>query len=155
MNRATELYYDHMRQVHMDFHMPEFPLNAIRNFDAKRFVDNLERGRINMVALFSKCHFGNSFYDTKAGHKHEGLEQDFLMEAASECRRRGIFTYAYYSLCTDVRAYREHENWRYIDRAGSDSGVKGPWARLCLNTPYKEELVLDRKSTRLNSSHYS
>lgn len=142
MTRAGELYYTHMRQVHMDFHMPEFPLNAINNFDAKRFVDHLEKGRINMVALFSKCHFGNSFYDTKAGHKHEGLEQDFLMDAASECRKRGIFTYAYYSLCTDIRAYREHENWRYVDREGNYSGVNGPWGRLCLNTPYKEELVL-------------
>jgi hypothetical protein len=142
MNDTNETFFSHMRQVHMDFHMPEFPLNAINNFDAKSFVDHLERGRINMVALFSKCHFGNSFYTTVAGHKHAGLEQDFLMETASECRRRGIFTYAYYSLCTDVRAYIEHENWRYRDREGKDSGIRGPWARLCLNTPYKEELVL-------------
>lgn len=135
-------FYRHMRQVHMDFHMPEFPLEAIRNFDARAFVDHLERGRINMVALFSKCHFGNSFYDTKVGHKHAGLAADFLMEAATECRRRGIFTYAYYSLCTDVHAFEEHDNWRAIDRSGAPSGIHGPWARLCLNTPYKEELVL-------------
>ena len=126
----------------MDFHMPEFPKNAIKRFDPKSFVDHLERGKINMVALFSKCHFGNSFYNTNAGHKHSGLPQDFLMEAATECRKRGIFTYAYYSLCTDVLAYREHENWRYVKRDGAHSGVRGPWARLCLNTPYKEELVL-------------
>ncbi|MFW5995254.1 MAG: beta-galactosidase trimerization domain-containing protein, partial [Spirochaetia bacterium] len=136
------VFFDHMRQVHMDFHMPEFPLRAIESFNAKEFVDSLERGNINMVALFTKCHFGNSFYDTRAGHKHSGLEEDFLMEAASECRRRGIFTYAYYSLCTDVRAYREHENWRWVGRDGQWSGVNGPWATLCLNTPYKEELVL-------------
>ncbi len=135
-------FFSHMRQVHMDFHMPEFPINAINNFNAKRFVDHLERGKINMVALFAKCHFGNSFYDTKAGHKHSGLEKDFLMETSSECRKRGIFTYAYYSLCTDVRAYEEHENWRSRDREGNDSGIQGPWARLCLNSPYKEELVL-------------
>lgn len=126
----------------MDFHMPEFPVHAIDNFNAKQFVDHLERGRINMVALFAKCHFGNSFYDTKAGHKHSGLQQDFLMEAAGECRRRGIFTYAYYSLCTDIHAYREHENWRWVGRDGAYSGVNGPWGMLCLNTPYKEELVL-------------
>lgn len=126
----------------MDFHMPEFPVHAIDSFNAKSFVDQLERGRINMVALFAKCHFGNSFYDTKAGHKHDGLPQDFLLETASECRKRGIFTYAYYSLCTDVRAYREHENWRWVGRDGEHSGVNGPWARLCLNTPYKDELVI-------------
>jgi hypothetical protein len=64
------------------------------------------------------------------------------MEAATECRMRGIFTYAYYSLCSDVRAYLEHENWRWIGRDGEPSGVNGPWARLCLNTPYKDELVI-------------
>ncbi len=131
-----------MRAVHMDFHMPEFPVDAIKNFDAERFVDLLERGKINMVALFAKCHFGNSFYNTKCGHKHSGLKEDFLMETALECRKRGIFTYAYYSLCTDVHAYREHENWHWIGRDGNPSGVNGPWARLCLNTPYKDELVI-------------
>ncbi len=135
-------FYKHMRQVHMDFHMPEFPRNAIKNFDARRFVDHLERGKVNMVALFSKCHFGNSFYNTKAGHKHAGLEADFLMETAVECRKRGIFIYAYYSLCTDVKAFLEHENWRYLKRDGTPHPVMGPWAKLCLNTPYKEELVL-------------
>ncbi len=135
-------FFTHMRAVHMDFHMPEFPVNAITSFNATGFVDHLERGRVNMVALFAKCHFGNSFYNTKAGHKHAGLPQDFLMEASAECRKRGIFTYAYYSLCTDVKAYREHENWRWIGRDGAPSGVNGPWGRLCLNTPYKEELII-------------
>lgn len=35
---------------------------------------------------------GNSFYNTKAGHKHSGLEQDFPMEAASECREGHAWT---------------------------------------------------------------
>ena len=91
-------FRDCFRQVHMDFHMPEFPAAAIRNFNAQAFVDNLERGRVSMVALFAKGHFGNAFYNTRVGHKHSGLEQDFLMETAAECRRRGIRTLAYYSL---------------------------------------------------------
>jgi len=40
-------FFQHIRQVHMDFHMPEFPVNAINNFDARAFVDHLERGKIN------------------------------------------------------------------------------------------------------------
>ncbi len=142
MKEKASYFYQHMRQVHMDFHMPEFPVNAINNFNAKDFVDNLLRGKINMVALFAKCHFGNSFYNTKVGHKHSGLKEDFLMETAIECEKNDIFTYAYYSLCTDVKAYREHANWRYVDAEGKYSGINGPWAFLCPNTPYKEELVL-------------
>lgn len=142
MLNKNDIFYKHMRQVHMDFHMPEFPVDAIGSFDPREFVATLVKGKINMVALFAKCHFGNSFYNTRVGHKHAGLKHDFLMESATECAKHDIFTYAYYSLCTDVRAYREHENWRYVDARGSHSGVKGPWARLCPNTPYKEELVL-------------
>ena len=77
-----EWFGDHWRQVHMDFHMPEFPADAIKNFSAADFVGHLVRGKVNMVALFAKCHFGNSFYNTRVGHKHSGLANDFLMEAA-------------------------------------------------------------------------
>jgi len=141
MSRA-DWFRDHMRQVHMDFHMPEFPREAIVNFDAEQFVSQLRRGRINMVALFAKCHFGNSFYNTEAGHKHSGLEKDFLYEAAAECRRHDIRTIAYYSLCCDRRAYGEHPHWRAIRADGEAFPVSGCWGRVCINTPYREELVL-------------
>ena len=135
-------FRDHIRQVHMDFHMPEFPPLAIRNFNAVKFVDHLERGRINMVALFAKCHFGNSFYNTRVGHKHAGLPQDFLMEAATECRKRGIRTLAYYSLCTDKRSWDSNPSWRWIDGQGKASPEASFWSALCMNTPYKDELVM-------------
>ena len=126
----------------MDFHMPEFPAGAIANFDAVEFVDQLERGKINKVALFAKCHFGNSFYDTKVGHKHAGLERDFLMETAQECRKRGIRALAYYSLCVDDRAWKENPAWRFQDRDGRTFGGNTFWAVTCMNTPYKDELVM-------------
>ena len=135
-------FAEHQRQVHMDFHMPEFPPDAIANFSAKAFVDHLERGRVNMVALFAKCHFGNSFYNTRAGHKHAGLPQDFLMETASECRDRGIRTLAYYSLCCDKRAWDENPGWRWRDAEGKEAWEGTFWSSLCMNTPYKDELVM-------------
>ncbi|MFP4028102.1 MAG: alpha-amylase family protein [Candidatus Brocadiia bacterium] len=135
-------FRDHMRQVHMDFHMPEFPEGAIVNYDPEKFVDYLERGRVNMVALFSKCHFGNSFYDTKVGHKHAGLEQDFLKSAAAECRRRDIKTLAYYSLCVDKRAWDANPDWRFKDGEGNTYGDGTFWACMCMNSPYKDELVM-------------
>ena len=135
-------FRDHMRQVHMDFHMPEFPPSAIKNFNAKEFVDHLERGHVNFVALFSKCHFGNSFYNTKVGHKHSGLPNDFLMEAAAECRGRGIRTAAYYSLCWEKHAWVENPAWRVKDADGNDIPMTRQWGNLCMNTPYKDEMVL-------------
>lgn len=126
----------------MDFHTPEFPPLAIVNFNAKNFVDQLERGRINMVALFAKCHFGNAYYNTRVGHKHAGLAQDFLLETATECRKRGIRTLAYYSLCVDKRAWDAHPGWRYMDADGKQGPEDTFWSALCMNSPYKDELVM-------------
>ena len=137
-----EWFKDHWRQVHMDFHMPEFPADAINNFDAKEFVAHLVRGKVNMVALFAKCHFGNSFYNTQVGHKHSGLENDFLMECAVECRKHDIRTIAYYSFCWDKRAWDENPSWRYVNSAGDTFGDGRPWGILCMNTPYRDELCL-------------
>jgi len=135
-------FRDCFRQVHMDFHMSEFPPDAIVNFNAKEFVDHLEHGKVSMVTLFAKCHFGNSFYNTKVGHKHSGLKQDFLMETASECRRRGIRTLAYYSLCWEGHAWSENPAWRFIGPSGQTVGEGAPWGVVCLNTPYRDELVI-------------
>ena len=137
-----EWFKDHWRQVHMDFHMPEWPDDAIDSFDAKAFVAHLARGKVNMVALFAKCHFGNSFYNTKVGHKHSGLPNDFLMEAAEECRKQGIRTIAYYSFCWDKHAWDDNPDWRWVNAEGETFGAERPWGILCMNTPYREELCL-------------
>jgi len=133
-------FRDCFRQVHMDFHAPEFPATAIKNFNARQFVDHLEHGKINLVALFAKDHFGNAFYNTRVGHKHRGLEADFLQETTTECRRRGIRTLAYYSLCVDKHAYDENPDWRFVDEHGQTHA--GNFGSVCMNTPYKDELAL-------------
>lgn len=132
---------DHFRQVHMDFHMPEFPANAIKRFNPVSFAENLVRGKVNMVALFAKCHFGNSFYNTKVGHKHSGLPNDFLMEAATECRKRGIKTLAYLSVSWDQRAFRDHPQWRFINEDGQEVADTPVTQRVCMNTGYRQEFL--------------
>lgn len=141
-HNCEEWFRNHMRQVHLDFHMPEFPREAIVNFDAKRMIEHIRRGRIDMIALFAKCHFGNAFYDTEIGHKHSGLFEDFLAETVAECRRYGIATLAYYSLCCDAWAYYNRPHWRQVDENGEDKPVSGVWHRVCINSPYREELAL-------------
>lgn len=136
-------FKDHARQVHMDFHMAEFPREAITRFDATAFVDHLERGKVNLVALFAKDHFGNCFYNTRVGHKHSGLKEDFLLETSEECRKRGIRTLAYYSVCWDRLAWEQNPLSRYVDRDGRESGAEDPiTSRVCMNTPYKDELYM-------------
>jgi hypothetical protein len=130
------------RQVHLDFHIPEFPRDALANFDADRFVDHLQRGRVAQVTLFAKDHFGNSFYHTEVGHRHAALSDDILMEVARRCHDRGIRTLAYYSLCWENRAWDENPDWRYRDAEGVDRREPGQFGHVCMNTGYKDELVM-------------
>ncbi|MDX2227350.1 MAG: alpha-amylase family protein [Verrucomicrobiae bacterium] len=118
--------------------MPEFPEDAVKNFDAGRWADELERGGVNLVALFAKDHFGNSFYNTAIGHKHRGLPQDFLMEAATECRARGIRTLAYLSVCWDQRAFETHPEWRFKNEKGEEVADTPVSNRVCMSTGYGE-----------------
>lgn len=130
------------RQVHLDFHIPEFPREALANFDADRFVDHLVRGRVAQVTLFAKDHFGNSFYHTDAGHRHSALGDDILMEVASRCGDKGIRTLAYYSLCWENHAWDHHPDWRYVNADGEQVREGGQWGRVCMNSGYKDELVM-------------
>lgn len=134
-------YGNCLRQLCVDFEIPEHVTGALARFDAKSFVDQVERGRVNMVvALFAKGHPGACFYNTKKGHIHAKLEKDFLFETATECRKRGIRTLAYYSVCLDTNAYEENPAWRYIDEEGNP--MRGLFGQVCLNTPYKDELAM-------------
>ncbi|MCI0514513.1 alpha-L-fucosidase [candidate division KSB1 bacterium] len=131
---------NYFRQVHLDFHIPEFPPEALTNFDPIHLVDALERSQVNLVTLFAKCHFGNAYYFTEVGHRHRNLTQDILLETSQECRRRGIATLAYYSLGVDKRAFDENPAWRYLDAEGHT--YSGTFGSVCMNTPYKDELAL-------------
>ncbi len=138
-----EWMWNRMRQVHVDFHMPEFPQEAIQRFDAKSFVERFVKAKVNVIGVFTKCHFGNAFYDNKVGHKHSGLQGDFFGEVLAEARKHDIKVIAYYSLGTDARAVQDNPDWYQIDEHGKVRGAEGTvWELPCLNSPYREELVL-------------
>ncbi|TBL75980.1 alpha-amylase family protein [Paenibacillus thalictri] len=133
----------HIRQVHVDFHMPEFPYDAIKGFNAKEFVAEFVRAKVNVVGIFTKCHFGNAFYDNSVGHKHSGLKEDFFGEVLEEAHKHGIKVIAYYSLGTDAYAVEHNPDWYQIDKDGNKRGGKGNvWELPCINSPYREELVI-------------
>ncbi len=132
-------FRESFRQLHMDFHMPEFPPHALEHLDADTVVTQLVHAQVDLVALFAKCHFGNAYYDTRIGHKHSALSGDYLGDVVDRCRKQGIRTLAYYSLCVDKHAYDHNPAWRYVDGDGQTYG--GTFGSVCMNTPYKDELV--------------
>ncbi|TVY02975.1 alpha-amylase family protein [Cohnella terricola] len=147
-----EWFKEHIRQVHVDFHMPEFPTDAINEFDAKSFVAEFVRADVNVIGVFTKCHFGNAYYPTKVGHKHSGLEGDFFGEVLQEAHRSGIKVIAYYSLGTDAYAVQQNPDWYQINEDGQVRGSAGTvWELPCLNSPYREELVIPQVLEIMNS----
>src|SRR5262249_38335119 len=97
----------------------------------------------DLVVVFAKCHYGNSYYDTKVGHKHKNLgNRDLLAEWTSEARKRRITLLAYYSVNRDVWIGQQHPEWRMKDAQGNivDEDRWPPqWAAmgfLCYNSPY-------------------
>lgn len=129
------------RRFHIDFHTPEFLPEAIKKFDPEKFVSSLVKGKVQAVNLFAKCHYGNSYYNTRAGHKHSGLEQDMLGELVQECKRHNIYVIAYYSMGTDWYASTTYPDWQQVDVKG-DPIKMGPWRNVCFNSPYTEKLML-------------
>jgi len=129
------------RRVHMDFHTPEFLPEAVKRFNPERFVSCLVKGKVQAVNLFAKCHYGNSYYNTKIGHKHSGLKQDMLGRLVREGKRHKIYVIAYYSVCTDRYASTTHPDWQQVDIKGNPIKI-GPWLNVCLNSPYLEKLML-------------
>lgn len=135
--------WERMRQIHIDFHMPEFPKDAIKNFNAKEFVGELKRAKVNLIAAFCKCHFGNSFYNTAIGHKHSGLKEDFFGEVLEESHKNDIKVLAYYSLGTDEYVVENNPDWYQVDEEGKVRDGGGTvWKMPCMNSPYREEIVI-------------
>src|SRR5688500_3686339 len=63
------------RQVHLDFHTSEKIPGVGSEFDANQFVETLKRAAVNSITLFSRCHHGMIYHDTRFTHlRHPGLK---------------------------------------------------------------------------------
>ena len=140
------------RKVHVDFHTP---MDTTINIDVKDFVDNLVKANVNVAVLFTKCHFGYSYYNTEIGHKHPGLKVDFFSDASKGCQDNDIKVIAYHSVGWDELQGKKHPDW--IQRDSKDEAILRPWPSMCLNSPYKDSLLipqLEEISRKYNPDAY-
>jgi len=134
-----------MRQIHLDFHTSEMIGGVGADFDAARFADTLKAANVNSVTLFSRCHHGWIYHDTKFEHlRHPHLECNLLAEQIEACHAAGIAAPIYITVGWDERAAREHPEWREYHPDGRLAGA-GPldagWKTLCFNTPYIDFVI--------------
>lgn len=132
------------RQVNLDFHTSECIENIGKKFDKKQFQDMLKIGHINSITLFSKCHHGWSYHPTKVNEMRPHLDFDLLGAQIGAAHEIGVKTPVYISAGCDEKAFRAHEDWRYVGELNKKPimpDLKTPlFHGLCFNTPYLDYL---------------
>ena len=132
------------RQLHIDSHFGGFR-EIYRNFDAEAAAQIFEEAGVQMVSYFAKCWAGYSYYPTKIGAVHPGLDRDFTGELTRALKKRGIRCIVYFMLGMERRRQKEHPEWvRNTDseRALFDESAIADAAMMCFRSPYVDEVGL-------------
>jgi hypothetical protein len=129
------------RQVHLDFHTSEHIPGVGSQFDPEAFVDTLKQAHVDSITLFSRCHHGWIYHDTKFPNRHPHLTCNLLEEQIDACHSAGILCPIYVTVGWDEYAARQNPGWVEIDADGKRVG-RGPlekgwgWQKLDFGSPY-------------------
>lgn len=141
MNNVYPPPYATMRQIHLDFHTPGF-VTVGQRFDAQHFFDTLEAAEVNAIAVFALCHHGYSYFNTRTGQRHPGLNFDLLGAMAQEADKRAIQLLAYFSMNVNEVQAERHPEWHALRKDGRSvnsqilqDGSELYWTWLCPNRP--------------------
>ena len=109
------------RQVHLDFHTSEALKGVGERFDAGRFVETLEAGRVDAINLFAKCHHSWCYFPTEVGRVHPHLKPglDLFGEQVRACEAAGIRTTAYVTVGWSANDALDHPGWCVRKRDGT------------------------------------
>lgn len=106
------------RQIHLDFHTsPDCP-DVGADFDGAIFARTLQEAHVNAINIFAKCHHGFSYYPTKVGTPHPGLQIDLLGQQIEVLHRAGIVCPIYVSIMWDELAGALHPEWVIVNKDG-------------------------------------
>lgn len=132
------------RQIHLDFHTSEEIPGIGSEFDADEFAEALKGAHANSVTVFSKCHHGRIYHETRFPAKHPHLTCNLLAEQIQACHRRDIRCPIYISIGLDEYMAKEHPEWLEVDQQGRLCGA-GPldagWHKFCFASPYMDYVI--------------
>ena len=142
------------RQIHLDFHTSEAIPRVGSAFDPETFANTFKAAHVDSVTVFAKCHHGWSYYPTKVGAPHPGLERpDLLGDMVRALNAADIEAPIYISVQWDERNARLHPEWRAMsatnrfyhalpDDTSTARQLSPAWHTLCLNHKgYRDELL--------------
>ncbi len=136
LNSTNDLRF---RQVHLDFHTSEHIPGVGSEFDPDRFVYTLKQASVDSVTLFSRCHHGWTYHDSKFNIRHPHLTCDLLAEQIRACHKADIRCPIYITVGWDDRIAREEPGWIEVHEDGKINGstpLEPGWNKLCFASPY-------------------
>ena len=142
---VAEIFQQHQRQVHLDFHTSPLIPDVASEFDAGVFAETFARAHVNSVTVFARCHHGMCSYPARHGTPHPVLGgRDLLGEQIEALHRRGIRAPIYTSVGWDEEIAALHPEWRQMRRDGTfaaDHTHPGAWKFLNFLHPEYQDFL--------------
>ncbi len=133
------------RQIHLDFHTSEAIEGIGKDFSKKQFQQELIKGHISSITVFSKCHHGWAYHPSKANEQHPHLSFDLLGQQIEAAHEIGVKTPVYLSAGLDEKMARRHPEWLIRNKDESTTWVKDfftpGYHKFCFNSPYLDYLL--------------
>ncbi len=132
------------RQVHLDFHTSEKIPGIGSEFNPEEFAETLKRAHVNSVTLFSRCHHGMIYHETRFPAKHPHLTCDLLALQIEACHKHDIRCPIYITVGWDEYMAKHHPEWLEVDASGKRVGpppLQPGWHKHCFASPYIDYVV--------------
>ena len=144
---ATDWLSQDLWRAHVSWLTPPWvgsTLEGRQDFDAKRWLDQIQSAHYQTLIFYLKHHDGFTAYPSK--YSKAQPERDFFGECVREVRQRGMRIIAYYSTFLDQVTGKEHPDWQVMTREGKPaSGWYDPYwpgSYCCLNHPGYRDFML-------------
>lgn len=127
------------RQIHLDYHTSEKIPGIGSKFNAEEFVSVLKDAAVDSLTVFSRCHHGMIYHETKFPAKHPHLTCNLLADQIEALHKADIRCPIYITVGLDEYMAQRHPEWLEVNIDGRRSGpgmLQPGWHKFCFNTPY-------------------
>jgi hypothetical protein len=129
-------------KIHMELNVPNRRDRIVgERFDASAFQEAIRASHVQVVTIFAKDAYGNSFFHTQHGYFDPGLKFDLVKAQVEALHALGIKVLTHYSVGDDSHIDLFHPDWICQDNEGKPIGAVLS-NQTCLNSPYREEMLL-------------
>ncbi|MBP1994516.1 beta-galactosidase trimerization domain-containing protein [Paenibacillus eucommiae] len=136
-NKRNNLYAQTFRRGLFDFHAGEAVPEV--EMDISAYFTAAAKAGIQTITFMTKDAFGNSYFDTKTGHKNRRLQGDLLADATAEAKKHGIDIIAYYNVGLNSHVAKENPDYRQRTADGQPvTEAFDYYDILCMNSPYRD-----------------